>query len=131
MTKEYSLICAIICDDVRKEDNGKDILIGVYGDMSVDRMPAVLPTMGLHFQARIEKTRFDKVEASIKNPDGQPLVKLNGTLEFSNTKSVATFNFKFGPVLLAKTGNYEIYLGMDDEPTLVRTLKVSTPESAA
>lgn len=31
----------IVCDDVRREDNGKEILIGVYsGDITLPRLPA-------------------------------------------------------------------------------------------
>jgi hypothetical protein len=34
----------IICDDVRREQNGKDILIGVYsGDILVQNFPFILP----------------------------------------------------------------------------------------
>lgn len=35
--------CAIVCDDVRREQNGKLIIIGVYGnDISVPSYPAAL-----------------------------------------------------------------------------------------
>jgi hypothetical protein len=46
MTEEapkVTLSNALLCDDVRREDNGKDILIGVYtGKVLVSKMPANL-----------------------------------------------------------------------------------------
>jgi len=42
--KEASIKYALICDDVRREENGKLILIGVYGsNISLATMPATLP----------------------------------------------------------------------------------------
>lgn len=35
--------CVVICDDIRREDNGKQILIGVYsGNIVVEKFPANL-----------------------------------------------------------------------------------------
>jgi hypothetical protein len=43
----------IVCDDVRVEANGKEILIGVYHDVFVDRFPVQLQlTLWTEFQAR-------------------------------------------------------------------------------
>ena len=41
---------AILCDDIRKEDNGKMMLIGIYsGDILVPTFPSKLPlSMLLH-----------------------------------------------------------------------------------
>jgi hypothetical protein len=131
MAEEYSIVCVVVCDDARKEDNGKDLLIGVYGDMRFSQIPALLPILGLHFQVRIKKMRFDNVKVSIKGPDGESVVDINGVLEFGSTTHIATFNFRFGPVQFMKTGDYEVYLGMDEEPSLVRTFNISTPEPTA
>ncbi|UXQ89142.1 hypothetical protein [Synechococcus phage MinM1] len=38
------ILATLVCDDIRREQNGKDILIGVYGgDILVERFPAPLP----------------------------------------------------------------------------------------
>jgi hypothetical protein len=40
---ELKIISVLICDDVRREENGKEILIGVYsGDIIVTRFPAAM-----------------------------------------------------------------------------------------
>lgn len=39
------IMAVIVCDDVRREANGKEILIGVYaGDIMVQSFPAVIAT---------------------------------------------------------------------------------------
>jgi hypothetical protein len=49
----FRVVTAIICDDVRREWNGKDILIGVYGSgMRVESIPnAVILTVWLEIEA--------------------------------------------------------------------------------
>ena len=39
-----SLLFSVICDDVRREDNGKFILIGLFEAIGVKQFPAIHPT---------------------------------------------------------------------------------------
>jgi hypothetical protein len=47
-----TIIAVVVCDDVRHESNGKDIIIGVYGsDAIVPSYPALLrPSFWVQFQ---------------------------------------------------------------------------------
>lgn len=51
-TPHVELLTALVCDDVRREDNGKEILIGVYtGAIAMPKLPANLPLcLWLHLQ---------------------------------------------------------------------------------
>jgi hypothetical protein len=41
--RKLKLVCGIVCDDIRREDNGKEIIIGVYsGSIVVPQFPATL-----------------------------------------------------------------------------------------
>ena len=54
--RPFTIESAIVCDDIRREDNGKAILIGVYfGDVIVPKAPALL-SVWLWFQARANET---------------------------------------------------------------------------
>jgi hypothetical protein len=49
---QFEVDAALICDDIRREDNGKAILIGVYaGDIVLSRLPATIP-IALWLQGR-------------------------------------------------------------------------------
>jgi hypothetical protein len=52
---------SLFCDDIRQEDNGKQILIGLYhGDMLVESFPILLPTFRvlIRYQERINESRL-------------------------------------------------------------------------
>ena len=40
-----SLLFSVLCDDVRREDNGKFILIGLFETIGARKFPAIHPTM--------------------------------------------------------------------------------------
>lgn len=40
-----TLLFSILCDDVRREDNGKFILIGLFETIGVKKFPAIHPTL--------------------------------------------------------------------------------------
>jgi hypothetical protein len=40
---DVEIVSIVVCDDVRREENGKEILIGVYGsDIILDRFPGLV-----------------------------------------------------------------------------------------
>jgi hypothetical protein len=49
--EEATILAVVVCDDVRRENNGKEIIIGVYGsDIVVQSYPALLsPTFWVQF----------------------------------------------------------------------------------
>lgn len=89
---------AIVCDDVRREDNGKFIIIGAYGsDIRVSSTPAKL-RLSLLVAARSEtehKTLF-----SIRvTQDGKPVFELPKPLEFSMpAQEIALFSLGGIPI---------------------------------
>jgi hypothetical protein len=66
---------SLLCDDVRREITGKDIIIGVYGDeMTVQSLPITL-VLSLFIRARFpEKNTNYEIEFRVLGSAGQPLV---------------------------------------------------------
>ena len=67
---------AIVCDDIRREDNGKEFLVGVY---SADIIPMAMPVVfGLSFWVPIEVKRQGNTNVNfrIKGVDGGVLHQL-------------------------------------------------------
>ncbi|KVK43573.1 hypothetical protein BCY90_17415 [Agrobacterium deltaense] len=72
---------AIICDDIRKEITGKDILIGVYsGAITVPSYPLTFPTA---FWFEIEPKILGSLDFAFKitSPTGNPPIELGGTMQ--------------------------------------------------
>ncbi len=70
----------IICDFVRKEDNGKHILIGVYPkDVRVADWPAIL-RFEIWFQTPVAEIKDFPVEFRIIDSEKKPLVTATGII---------------------------------------------------
>ena len=73
-TKNFQVINALICDDVRKEANGKDILIGVYsGNISVKKVPANI-MLSAWINLQIEEPGEFNFEVRVIDPSGRTIV---------------------------------------------------------
>ena len=84
---------AVICDDVRREDSGKLIAIGIYGgDIRVNAYPATLAFSILIFA---ECTKAGDVKISIRS-------KLNGAVTSERSGSMKIENA--GAVTVNSTG---------------------------
>lgn len=108
-----SVIHTIICDDIRREDNGKEILIGVFNDTVVtDQTPTMLATFAVRFLMKVDNNIND-IFGQIDGPDGNPLVKFGGHVELGNTRWNSSIFFKIAPMLIPAHGVYGVRLGLD------------------
>lgn len=61
---DFQIVSAVICDDIRREVNQKDILIGVYGaDIIVSNLPFQI---GLAFWMEFTTKKTDSVDVFVK-----------------------------------------------------------------
>jgi hypothetical protein len=110
----------IICDDVRREDNFKLIIIGMYlGKITVPQLPAVLPTLTVLsvFEAdRIENLHFTLQVQNLET--GRPIVQAQG---FTNViqPGPVVIPVKFGPVRFDQAGTYNAITEMQGQQMLI------------
>ena len=78
---QVQLINAILCDDHRREDNGKVILIGIYtGDIVVSNIPAnILLRVWLNF--RTEGTGGEDISVRIVDGESGLLTGIDGRID--------------------------------------------------
>ena len=126
MSSTMHLVSTIISDDCRKEDSGKDIIIGVYtGGIYSIEVPFLLPTLAVRFEILPSKLTYEKVTFILRDTAEKDMVIAFGKLEFNKINSPAAFFFKFGPVTFAKEGQHGLWLGMDEDPDLVGLLNIT------
>ncbi len=72
---KLKLIAALVCDDTRREDNGKEILIGVYtGAVIVPELPAALPlSLWIYFQP--ESAGHLRLGVRVLFPERSPILE--------------------------------------------------------
>lgn len=124
----------IICDDVRKEISGKDILIGVYsGAVNVPAYPTTFPAA---FWIEIEPDGTGSIhcEFTIATPSGNPPMKVGFDLDVVEA-GTAVFVMGGVPLTLERDGDIVISakIGNDDEAVVKRkpVKRVPLPASPA
>lgn len=118
------------CDDIRFENNGKAIIVGLYSE---DLIPGFLPqVLPLSFWVRLTGLPSGKTELSMKigtNDKVQQTASV--TLEVQASDRPANLYFVGAPIALEESG--EIFLelsGFPDGSVFRDTLTVRSPSAA-
>jgi hypothetical protein len=119
----------MICDDVRREDNGKEIIIGVYtGAVLIESVPSILPVFCVRFIIRVPMRTDVILDGSINGPDGHEIVKLRGNIKIDRPDPRASFSFRIAPLIFTTFGGHEIKAGIGAKPRTVYKFNVMTRE---
>lgn len=120
----------VFCDDIRTENNGKHILIGVYGsDLVPGAMPSAFP---IALWIRVEGVPLGKAafRLEIEMPGGNNNVVLQGEGERRDSDRPVIMVFNQIPCTLERYGNIICRLSVaDSEPIEIGRLAVSQPPS--
>lgn len=123
---DFSVSAVVVCDDVRKEVNGKDILVGVYGGgILIPTLPIQIP---ISIWAEIIPFKTGQVELDLKATfPGNPVdFKIRMVMEIGREgESVALFTPQVS-VLLGGVGAIEIFVksAAEENWTLVKSKAV-------
>jgi hypothetical protein len=130
----YDVIYYLLCDLVRMENTGKEIIVGAYNDYVVTTsVPLVLPMLCVRISVRLNR-KFERLGFELRGPTGQILGTVDGPLsdESNNLEQQSIFNINMGvPIVLPELGEYEIRFGLDEEPRRIGFFIVRLPEGDA
>ena len=91
---KFKVVAALVCDDVRKEITGKEILIGVYADnVYVGGIPANL-NLALYIRALFARSEVSNIKFRVLGPGGIQVtpdvnIPLSGPTDLEDVVSVA------------------------------------------
>lgn len=110
----------IICDDARREDNGKDILIGVYsGDIIVPSFPAALG-LSFWFEYSFDRPGVQDIKFRVVTDRGTELFGVGFKVQVEGQNQSGSFSV--GPVAIPMTDpgvlSVQMQQGEDDWSTL-------------
>jgi Family of unknown function (DUF6941) len=104
------LVDVILCDDVRQENNGKLMLIGVYtGDVVIFGLPTVLPTFTVICKWATRDAAVPAGDYELLGPSGQTLHRIeakDGLQQAKNDAALAILQFR--PFAFAEAGRYRL-----------------------
>ena len=101
------VLSVLLCDDTRREENGKDIIIGVYtGNVLVDRLPADL-VLCLWIYFAVAGAGDLKREIRVINPSGEPIAGANISVTISGDgEGFGAITLRNMPLHLDRSGFY-------------------------
>jgi hypothetical protein len=114
----------LMCDDVRREDNGKLLLIGVYQDTIL--VPQFPTMMGLTFFASLEsdrpgtwsmRMRVERMET------GNRLVEGMGAITFPRP-GIGANPVKIPNIQFQESGSYQFVMEIEQHPPIIYTFTV-------
>jgi hypothetical protein len=117
MKKDISLIDWMLCDDIRREDSGKLMFIGVYLEpkLIIKAVPTLLPQLTFFSKWKSTNSDIDKFDFAVCNPAGEKIVTLSGEMSAGQQKiktpaAVQVIQIGMAPFKIDMSGKYEIKL---------------------
>ncbi len=107
-TIEPALLYSVLCDDVRREDNGKFILLGLFETVGAREFPAVHPVLFV-VNGWIGGVGSFRQYSRILDPAGAELARDQETaFELSTLKSRHSVIARFNNLELPRPGEYAV-----------------------
>jgi hypothetical protein len=130
MSDNFEIHSFLICDEVRNEVGGKQIIIGAYaGLMLVPFLPFMGTMLSLRFEVTAYKPTIDHAACTVLRPNGSifyhhdmPFTVHYPRLPFPIVFMIPVPNFEH-------EGDYAVLLAMDSSPARVGTFKIVTREN--
>ena len=116
----------VLCDDIRFENNGKLLLIGVYSDVvQVFKLPLQLRSLGLAVRARAISRGRIAFTVTASDPQGNSLLEANGEMNYEGEPGRTIWlPIVMGPTLLTTEGTYGVRITLGDAPPIHETFVV-------
>jgi len=123
-TIDPALLYSILCDDVRREDNGKFILVGLFETIGAKEFPAAHPALFI-VNGWIAGAGTFRQYSRILDPSGQELARdQETTFSLSNLKSRHSVIARFSNLELPQAGEYAVEVLLNADLKLRYTLVV-------
>jgi hypothetical protein len=122
-----------MCDDVRIENNGKYLLIGVYsGTIRVRKaLPVTLSMLSFWIQLDLKQLDYDDYELKLLDPRRQEIAQIRGPARFARVDEPGVIVCFAGPLTISSYGTYSIEFGLGRPLRLVGTFAVRSSDEAA
>ena len=116
----------VLCDDIRFENNGKLLLIGVYSDVvQVFKLPLQMRSLGLAVRAKAMSSGKIAFSVTATDPQGNSLLEANGEMNYEGEPGRSIWlPIVMGPALLTTEGSYGVRIVLGDAPAIHETFVV-------
>ncbi len=99
----------IFCDEVRMENNGKEIAIGIYpGRMTLPALPFVIPLLTIRFELFFNASPVDDFSIKITDPLGNNIIEQKRPLSFVDWSMPGTLSIMLEGLIVSSAGSYGV-----------------------
>lgn len=123
-----ALLYSVLCDDVRREDNGKFILLGLFETIGAREFPAIHPSLFI-VNGWIAGVGSFRQYSRILDPSGQELARDQETaFELNSLKSRHSIIARFSALGLPQAGEYAVEVLLNGDLKVRYPLVVEQPK---
>jgi hypothetical protein len=119
----------LICDEVRNEVSGKQLIVGAYAGVIL--MPFV-PFLGriftIRFEIKANRSHFDHVQCTVTRPDNTTFYHYDMPFNISYPQYPMPLVFENYLPNFEHVGDYGVFLAMDSAPIHVGSFTIVTQD---
>ena len=120
----------LVCDDVRREISGKEILIGVYGDgLVVPSFPATIRNLVFRVTGVVRLESAGDLVFRLEDQDGKAKGEARGSVPAATTPRFVSFNFAFENTTFEEEVVLTAMFGFGDRIRKVGTFSIKLPSN--
>lgn len=131
---KYDIMSVLLCDDIRQEINGKEILIGVYTTAIIfGGFPASMPRLMVRVSILPKSSDLKMFNINVISPStGKSLFQMDRPLaQPMEADEPNTMIFAVDRPLFPEPAEYEIRFGIDKPPETISIFSVRPPKNDA
>jgi hypothetical protein len=116
----------LVCDDVRREDNGKIIILGLYlPDMAVPQIPFITPSLTFFCNLESDRPGNFSMRVRLRHEDtGRNIAEALAMLPVVDPMQPIVCPIKFGNVQINSAGLYSFSIEIENQPPIATTFNV-------
>jgi len=119
----------LICDEVREEVGGKQIIIGAYaGAILLPFVPFYALKLTIRIEIKAYKSHYEHAECTVLRPNGSIFSHDTRTFDVKFLEFPTSVIFTLSGLNFEHTGGYTVLLAMDSTPVSVGSFFIVTPE---
>ena len=126
----YKVTSFMVCDDVRREDNGKEIIIGIYNKaIIVSMFPVQLPQLTFRVIIEVEHSNFHECFLSVTGPKRKLMTEFQIPINIESVDDPIHIVFGVRQPGFHEAGSYRVSLGLDGPKRKIGEFDVRLPVS--
>jgi hypothetical protein len=119
----------LVCDEIREEVGGKQLIIGAYaGVILIPFLPFFSPKISVRFEIKVDKPHYDHAECTVFRPNGSIFYHDTRAFDIRYPEFATAIIFVLNGLIFEHTGEYALLLAMDSAPMAVGNFSIVTPE---